>query len=143
MKRMWSILAVCVILLGVSGIGAFAGTGGVPDTTAPRVWGFGSSPTMIQRVYCPNNVSVMIQAKASDIGGIAMVRAQVKRPGASVWTTVPLALRADGYWRGWAAKEMFTTVGVWKIRVQARDFAGNTTTTGIRYLGVTYCHFLN
>ena len=138
MKRVLSILAICVVLFSMMGVAALAQT---YDVTPPMVWGLGVTPTTDAMKGCPGNVAVMVQVKAADTGGVEDVMAEVKAPGA-VWTAAAdftMELEEDGFWRVWIPKTFFATAGTWQIRAEASDWANNETHSGAKTLTVTSC----
>jgi len=141
MKRLPSILVVCLVLFALSGSAVLA-VGKVVDVTPPSVWGLGISPTTDPMKGCPGNASVMVQVKAADAGGVAEVQAELKAPGAASWAghaEFDMTLQADGYWRVYIPRTFFATPGTWWIRAEAEDWFSNTTRSGAKALTVTSC----
>jgi len=106
------------------------------------VWGLGFSPTTDPMKGCPGNVNVMVQVKASDLGGVAEAQAELRAPGAPSWAghaDFAMMLQADGFWRVWIPRTFFATAGTWWIRAKAEDWFGNATRTGPKALTVTSC----
>ena len=142
MKRVLSILVVCIVLFTLSGIAALATTKGVPDTIPPSIWGLGISPATDPMKGCPNNVNVMVQVKASDLGGIAQVQAELRAPTAASWAghaDFNMTLQADGFWRAWIPKTFFAVPGAWVFRAEAEDWFSNAARSGTKTLTVTSC----
>jgi hypothetical protein len=137
MKRVLSIVVLCVVLFTLSGLTAFAGT---PDVTPPVVYAVGVSPTTDPMKGCTGNVPVKVQAKATDLGGVEMLQATLKAPDGSIAGTWNMALAADGYWKVWIPKTAFAVQsGMWYVRVKAWDYFKNATTSGWKAITVTAC----
>ena len=137
MKRVLSMVVVCIVLFTLSGLTALA-VGDTPDVTPPVVYAVGISPTSDPMKGCPNNAPVKVQAKATDLGGVDYVQAVVKAPSGAtaVWA---MSLMPDGFWRIWIPKNHFAKTGVWSIRVEATDYFNNTTKSGWKTLTITGC----
>jgi len=138
MKKMLLVMMACVVLFLLAGTSTFAAG---PDSTPPTVWGFGMSKTTVATEGCVGNSSVMVQAKAWDLNGVARAYIQFKDPLSVNWEKIPMQLKADGYWRGYIPKDYFEFeyVGTWVVRVAAYDTFNNVTKTGTKSLMVTTC----
>lgn len=137
MKRVLSMIGICIVLISLSGISVLA-KGGTPDVTPPVVYAVGASPTTTPMKDCPGNRSVMVQGKAMDMGGVARVIATLHSP-AGVMTNWRMSLMPDGYWRVWIPRTRFTMKGTWYVRVQAYDYFDNTTKSGWYGIAVSEC----
>ena len=142
MKRTLSILVVSIILFVVSGAGALADWGGVPDTTPPVVYAVGIGATTVPLASCPGSHKTMIQAKAFDAGGVSEVKLETRSKGTTAWSESPLTftLQPDGYWRAYFPKPW--GLGALEWRIVAKDWrepAPNKGYSGIRTLTVADC----
>jgi hypothetical protein len=138
MKKMLFVAMACIALFLLAGTSTLAAG---PDSTPPTVWGFGIAKTTVATVGCLGNSSVMVQAKAWDLNGVARAYIQYKEPLSLSWKNIPMQLKADGYWRGYIPKSYFVieNVGTWAVRVAAYDTFNNVTKTGPKSFMVTTC----
>lgn len=150
MKRVLSILVVCVVLFTSLGLTAFAA---VPDTTKPVVYGATATPNTLGRDKqgtfdpCPTPATlkyVKITAGVRDGGIIDKVWVKLWAPDGTLAGTWMMKQHTDGMWRAYIPKTDFTPWGNWKFKVYARDYnippvKGNTGESAAGWIKVTNC----
>ncbi len=123
--------AWAIVALGTAGLVAGCGGGGggskaPPDTTAPTV-----VVTSYTRFLAATGGTAVIEATATDAGGVGKVEARVTAPDGQV-SLVAMSPKGANVYSGpyTAAANAGTTSMVYKFTVLANDNAGNTGSDG-------------